>query len=161
MSIESNKAVVRRYFEEALMHPEIYDEILDPGFHIRSIHHATINPEGEESGPAVYKAAAEWLRFVWKSPYFTVDEMIAEDDRVMTRWTFHGTQQGEFLGIPPTNKGITYSGINIFQVVDGKLIQGWDIFDRLWLWQQLDVLPDTDEFLAQARNAKYGQGSNP
>lgn len=151
MSIENNKTLVRRYFEEAPYHPEIYDEILAPEFHVTAIHHATINPEGEDSGPQVFKAAAVWLKNVWKDGHITIDEMISEDDRVMARWTFHGIQQGEMFGIPPTGKEVAYSGINIFRIAEDKLAESWDIFDRLWLWQQLDVLPETGEFLEAAR----------
>ena len=85
--------------------------------------------------------------------------MIAEGDRVVARWTFRGIHQGEMFGLPPTGKEVSYSGINIFRIVDGKLAEGWDIFDRLWLWQQLDVLPDTSEFLAAARNARMDRKS--
>ncbi len=81
----------------------------------------------------------------------SIDEMLAEDDRVMVRWTFHGVQQGEFFGLPPTNRPVTYSGINIFRIADGKIAEVRDIFDRLWLWQQLGVIPETAEFIAKAR----------
>jgi predicted ester cyclase len=83
----------------------------------------------------------------------TVAEMIAEGDRVMVRWTSHGTHRGELFGVPPTNKQVIYSGINIFRIADGKIAEIWDIVDSLWLWQQLGVLPETAEFIAQAREA--------
>jgi len=57
----------------------------------------------------------------------TVDETIAEGDRVMVRWTFHGTHLGEFHSLPPTGKPVAYSGINIFRVADGKIAEIWDI----------------------------------
>jgi predicted ester cyclase len=154
MSIENNKALVRRYFEDASEHPEIYDKILSPDFRVTAIHHATVNIAGENSGPKAYKAAATWLKTVWKEGHITVNEMIAEDNRVMVRWTFHGIQHGEIFGIPPTGKEVTYSGINIFRIADDKLAESWDLTDRLWLWQQLDVLPDTGEFLATARKLR-------
>ena len=76
--------------------------------------------------------------------------MIAEGDRVMVRWTFHGAHQGEYVGLPPTNKEVTYSGINIFRVAGGKIAEVWDIYDRLWLWQQLGVIPEMKEAIAKA-----------
>ena len=160
MSIANNKSLVHRYFEDAPDHPEIYDEILAPDFRVTAIHHATINPQGKESGPASYKSAALWLKSVWKEGHITVNEMIAEDDRVVAHWTFRGIQAGEIFGIPPTGKEVTYSGINIFRIADNKLAESWDIFDRLWLWQQLDVLPDTGAFLATARKARLDQSEN-
>jgi predicted ester cyclase len=160
MSIEDNRSLVRRYFEDAPDHPEIYDEILASNFRVTGIHHATINPVGKESGPARFKSAAIWLKSVWKEAHITVNEMITEDDRVMAHWTFRGIHAGEIFGIPPTGKEVTYSGINIFRIADNKLAESWDIFDRLWLWQQLDVLPDTTEFLATARKARFDQSEN-
>jgi len=160
MSIDNNKTLVRRYFEDAPDHPEVYDEILSPDFRVTGIHHATINSEGKESGPAPYKSAAIWLKSVWNESHITVNEMIAEDDRVVAHWTFRGIHAGEIFGIPPTRKEVTYSGINIFRIADKKLAESWDIFDRLWLWQQLDVLPDTGEFLATARKARLDQSEN-
>jgi len=160
MPIDNNRSLVRRYFEEAPNHPEIYDEILASDFRVTAIHHATINLQGEESGPAPFKSAAIWLKSVWHEGHITVNEMVAEDDRVVAHWTFRGTHAGEIFGIPPTGKEVTYSGINIFRIADNKLAESWDIFDRLWLWQQLDVLPDTGEFLATARKARLHQPDN-
>lgn len=154
MTIDSNKALVRRYFEEAPHQPEVYDEILSPDFRVTAIHQATINPEGEATGPEPYKAAANWFKSVWHEGHMTVNEMIAEGDRVVAYWTFRGAQQGEMFGLPPTGKEVSYAGINIFRIAEDKLAESWDLFDRLWLWQQLDVLPDTGEFLAAARKTK-------
>jgi hypothetical protein len=110
-----------------------------------------MNPEAESS-PQSEKGAYEWLRLVWGNDWrLTVDEMIAEGDRVMVRWTFSGTQEGEYFGLPPTHKPVTYSGINIFRIIDGKIAEIADIYDRLWLWQQLGVLPETKAFIAEAK----------
>ena len=79
--------------------------------------------------------------------------MIAEGDRVMVRWTSHGTHQGESHGLPPTHKQVTNSGINIFRIADGKIAEVWDIWDRLSVWQQLGVLPEINEAIAKAREA--------
>ena len=87
----------------------------------------------------------------------TVDELIAENDRVMVRWTFHGTHQGEFSGVPPTHKPVTYSGINIFRIADGKIAEVWDLYDRLWMWQQLGVLPEIKEAIAKTREVMLSQ----
>ena len=152
MSQEENKALVRRYFEDAPHNPEICDEIFAPAFRFHSIQHVTLNPD-VISSPQSEPAAYEWLKTVWGDWRMTIDEMMAEGDRVMVRWTFHGAQRGEYFGLPPTNKPATYSGINIFRVAEGKIAEIWDIYDRLWLWQQLGVLPETAEFIAQAREA--------
>lgn len=153
MSLENNKALVRRYFE-AFQQPEIYDEILAPDFHVTALHHATISSGGTARGPQAYKAAAVWMQSVWQDGRMAVDELLAEGDRVMASWTFRGEQVGEMFGLPPTGKEISYSGINLFRIENDKLAESWDMFDRLWLWQQLEVLPDTGEFLAAARTKR-------
>ena len=152
MSVEEHKALVRRYFEDAPYNPEVCDEIYAPTFRFHTIQHASITPQVTESTPQSEKAAYEWLKTVWSSDWrMTIDELIGEGDRIMVRWTFHGTHQGELSGLPPTHKPVTYSGINIFRIADGKIAEIWDIYDRLWLWQQLGVLPDIKEAIARAR----------
>jgi len=152
MSIAANKALVRRYFEDAPSNPAAFDEIFAPVVRLHAIHHATLNPDAVSS-PASERAAYEWLKTVWGDWRMSIDEMLAEDDRVMVRWTFHGVQQGEFFGLPPTNRPVTYSGINVFRIADGKIAEIRDIFDRLWLWQQLGAIPETAEFIAEARKS--------
>ena len=152
MSIEENKILVRRYFEEARHNPDICDEIFTPHFQFHTIQRASITPQSVESDPQSEKAAYEWLTTVWSPTWqMTVDEIIAEDDRVMVRWTFNGIQVGEYSGLPPTHKDVTYSGINIFRIANGKIAEIWDIYDRLWLWQQLGVLPEIKDAIAVTR----------
>ncbi len=158
MSIDENKIVARRYFEDAPYHPETCDEIFAPTFKFHTIQHASITPQVVESSPQGEKTANEWLKSVWSSNWrMTVDEIIAEDDRVMVRWTFYGTQQGEYAGLPPTHKPVIYSGINIFRIAEGKIAEVWDISDRLWLWQQLGVLPDIREAISRAKDSMPAQ----
>lgn len=150
MSIEDNKNLVRRYFEEAPHHPDVCDEIFAPKFLFHTLQHASITQQTVESDPQSEKDAYAWLTSVWSPDWrMTVDEMIAEDDRVMVRWTFHGTQVGEYAGLPPTNRQVVYSGINIFRIESDRIAEIWDISDRLWLWQQLGVLPEIKEAIAR------------
>ena len=161
MAIDENKVLARRYFEDAPSHPETCDEIFAPTFQFHTIQQASITPQAIESNPQSEKAAYEWLKSVWSSNWhMTVDELIAENDRVMVRWTFYGTQQGEYSGLPPTNKQISYSGINIFRIAEGKIAEIWDISDRLWLWQQLGVLPDIKEAIIQAKETMLAHQSD-
>jgi predicted ester cyclase len=151
MSIEENKVLARRYFEDVPRNPGACDEIFAPHFLFHTIQHASVTSQTVESDPQSEKAAYEWLAKTWSPDWcMTVDEMIAE--RVMVRWTFHGKQVGEYAGLPPTNKDVTYAGINIFRVENGKIAEVWDISDRLWLWQQLGVLPEIKEAIAARLN---------
>jgi hypothetical protein len=78
----------------------------------------------------------------------------------MVCWTFYGTHQGDYSGLPPTNKQVIYSGINIFRITEGKIAEIWDISDRLWLWQQLGVLPDIKEAIIQAKDSMLARQSD-
>ena len=70
---------------------------------------------------------------------FTIEEMIAEGDKVVVRWTTRGTHQGIFRGIPPTGKQVTITGVEIHRVVGGKIVEGWRKWDRIDVMQQLGV----------------------
>ena len=151
MSLQENKALVRRYYEDAPYNPDACDEIFAPSFRFHAIHYAT-NPT-IDCTPESEKAVYERLKKAWGGWYMTIDELIAEGDRVMVRWTCRVTQRGEYRGLPPTNKQVTHSGINIFRIADGKIAEVWDLIDRLGVWQQLGVLPETSELIARAREA--------
>lgn len=153
MSIEHNKKLVRRYFEEAPKQPEVYDEILTADFQVHALHHATVTTD-EDRGPKAYKVLATAMQEGWTDHQMVVEELIAEGDRVMARWTFHGAHVGDAFGVLATGKEITYTGINIFHIADGKLAESWDMFDRLWIWQQMEVIPPTREFLTKGREAR-------
>jgi steroid delta-isomerase-like uncharacterized protein len=75
------------------------------------------------------------------APRFTIEDVVAEGDRVVVRWTNAGTHVGEFAGIPPTGRPFTISGIDIYRVADGKLCEHWDVVDQLSMLGQLGLLP--------------------
>lgn len=135
--LEANKALVRRHFTDALLDPAVCDAIY---------------ASTARFTPQTMKAAVERLKTVWSAAcYMTVDEMIAEEDRVMVRWTFYGTHQGEFAGLPATHRQISYAGVNIFRIADGKIVEIWDLLDGLALWQQLGVLPEIKDAIAKIK----------
>ena len=151
MSTEENKALVRRYYEDAPHNPAACDEIFAACFQFHAIVHASATPQVVECTPDSERAFYQRRRAVWGGWNVSIEEMIAEGDRVMVRWTSHGIHQGETHGLPPTGKRVTNSGINIFRIAEGKIAEVWDIWDRLWLWQQLGVLPELREAIAQAK----------
>ncbi|MFG2025074.1 ester cyclase [Streptomyces sp. NPDC048825] len=81
---------------------------------------------------------------MWRGAFdftFTLDDQIAQGDRVCTRWTWNGTQKGDFLGIPSTGRTVGMTGTTIFRCrEDGKIVEGWWQYDRLGLMAQLGVL---------------------
>jgi steroid delta-isomerase-like uncharacterized protein len=117
--------------------------------------HALGDPtvSGGGVGPVAYRRQVE--RFLAGLPdlKFTVDDTISENDKLVVSWTVTGTHQGDFLGIPATNKNVAFSGITINQIAGGKIIESTVIWDGLGLLEQFGVpLPVRYEMLvASAR----------
>jgi steroid delta-isomerase-like uncharacterized protein len=139
MTAEGNKAVVRRYFEEVLNEGNIdlLDELAVPDFE----EHDPL--PGQGTGIDGLKDRVGMLRD-GLAPRFTIDDLIAEGDKVVIRWTNAGTHVGEFLGAPPTGKSFKTPGINIFRVKDGKMTESWHVVDVLGQLQQLGLVPGPD-----------------
>jgi steroid delta-isomerase-like uncharacterized protein len=75
------------------------------------------------------------------APHFTIEDIVAEGDRVVVRWTNAGTHVGEFAGIPATGKTFTIGGIDVYRAVDGQLCEHWHVIDQLAMLGQLGLLP--------------------
>ena len=136
MSTEDNKAVARSSFEEILNNVNlgIIDEVLSPNY----VLHA---PAGPVHGREGFKQFVMMYRSAFPDARYTLEEMIAEGDKVVTRWTATGTHLGELMGIPPTGKWGTVTGISIGRYEGSKLVEEWLNFDALGMLQQLGVFP--------------------
>lgn len=133
---EANKALATRLYEEVLSggNLDVIEEIATDDY----VEH---NPlPGQGMGLQGLRDRAGMLTAAL-APRFTLEDVIAEGDRVVVRWTNSGTHVGEFAGIPPTNKDFTITGIDIYRVENGKLAEHWDVVDQLSLLQQLGLLP--------------------
>ena len=137
MSTDSNKALVRRLVDEVQNRGIIaaVDEIAAPTF----VNHSA--PPGMPSNREGVKQITLLFRRAFPDGAMTVEDMIAEGDTVATRKTFRGTHQGEFMGIPPTGRRVAIELIDIVRVVDGRVVEHWNVVDNLGLLQQLGVLP--------------------
>ena len=91
-------------------------------------------PEGMRQLVATFRAAFPDVRF-------TVEDQVAEGDRVVTRWTARGTQQGDLPGLPATGRPARVPGITASRMVGGKIVEEWAAWDQLGLLQQLGALP--------------------
>jgi steroid delta-isomerase-like uncharacterized protein len=138
MLSETNKTVSRRFFEEVFGKGKlnVLDEIIAKD-HVNS---GSGTLPGLPTGPDGTKQLVTMYRNAFPDVRFTVDEQIAEGDKVVTRWTADGTHQGELTGIPPTNKTSTVTGIAIDRIVNGKIAESWGIFDQFGMLQQLGII---------------------
>ena len=135
---EENKALVRRLFEEFVSkgNLSLADELIAEDF----IDH---NPSGPDQGPGPEGLkqvfAARWTAF--PDLRVTVEDQVAEGDKVVSRTTITGTHRGDFMGIPATGKSISMGAIAIIRIEDGMIVERWGETDVLGMMQQLGVMP--------------------
>jgi steroid delta-isomerase-like uncharacterized protein len=139
MSSEQNKAVVLRFFEEAFNRGNlaVISELIA---HQLAYH----TPDGAIRGIEGAQQLVTEMRAAFPDFNVTPEQVIAEGDMVVVRFTDRGTHQGEGIGVPPTGKQVTWTGVDIFRIAEGKIIEGWGITDSLGLMQQLGVIPASE-----------------
>ena len=137
MSTEENKALIRRFYEKVFNEkkPEALDEFYAPDH----VDHTL--PPGLPTSPEGTRQAIAMTLTALPDMHITIEDMIAEGDRVVTRFTTRGTQQGAFGSIPPTGKRVAVTTIEITRVAGGKIVEDWGLDDRLGMLQQLGLLP--------------------
>lgn len=131
MSIEANKALVKRYIEMwRTGDTDIADEILDAAY----VDHT--NPE-QEPGPEAVKQDVIAFHTGFTRVHVRVEHMIGEGELVAFRFTLRGTHSGTFASIPPTGKEATLTGADFVRIQDGKMVELWSLQDTLGWVQQL------------------------
>lgn len=136
MSTEENKTIVRKFFEEGPSkgNLNIANELLAPDFALHVPLPAPPGIEGINEVITSCRAAFEHLNV-------TIEDMIAEGNKVAVRFTAHGVHKGDFMGLPATGKPITMTGIEVFRIKDGKIAELWGEANLLGLMQQLGIIP--------------------
>jgi steroid delta-isomerase-like uncharacterized protein len=145
MSAE-NKSIVRRLYEEVWnkRNLEVVNELISPS-------HALQGPSifGSSMGPEAYKHQV--LRFLEGYPdlRWTVEDTIAEKDKVVACWTMSGTHEGDFMGVSATNKKVSVDGMTIHHIAGGRIMDSSFNWDALGMMQQLGAVPA----MGQAKDA--------
>ena len=139
MSNETNKALARRFYEQVLNGRQVHviDEIAAAGYD----EHDPLPGQGD--GREGLKNRVTMLVEAL-APTFTIEDLIAEGDRVVVRWTNSGRHVGDFLGAAPTDRPYAIAGIDIYRVADGRLTEHWHVVDQLSMLQQLGLMPAPD-----------------
>lgn len=134
-STEENKELVRRFMEGPL-NLEAVDQFVAPDM----IDHS-------RRGSGRDGVRQELQRFATAFPdwFATIEDLIAEGDKVVMRGVASGTHRGVFMGIPPTGRRVTVPGIHIMRIVDGKIVEHWAQADFLGMMQQLGVIPRPEQ----------------
>lgn len=137
MSTE-NKMIDHRLIEEVWNRGNfaVVDEVIASDY----IGHSS-TPAGETHGREGYKQFYATLREAFPDLQVTIADQIAEADKVVTRWTAHGTHKGEFQGIAPTGRQGAITGITIDRIANGKVVECWSNVDDLGMMRLLGVVP--------------------
>lgn len=139
---EENKAIVRRWFEEVMNQGDLnaVDMICTqcaPSF--------VVNKGVLDDAPGGLdgvKAVVQSLRTAFPDLEFTIEDQIAEGNKVVSQMTVSGTHMGDMMGLPPTNKRMTINGVSIWLVGEGKLVEEWVSWDTMAMMRQLGAIPD-------------------
>jgi len=136
---EQNKALARRGIEEVWNQGKLstIDELTSTSatFHDPNV------PGGKFTGPEGLKQFVQIYRTAFPDVHIKVEDQIAEGDKVVTRWTGTGTHKGDLMGIKPTNKFSSVTGVDIERYQNGKVVESWANYDMFGMMQQLGVVP--------------------
>ena len=142
MSAQENKEKARRMMEEAFGQGklEVVDEVLDADF----VCYDPNSESGAVRGADTIKQEIEWFRNAIPDLTYTVDDQVAEGEKVVSRYTATGTHEGEFFGVAPTGARIEMSGIQIYRFDEnGKMVEEWPEYDMLGAMKQMGAVPES------------------
>ena len=146
---ETNKALVRRWFREVWN--EGREATIDELFAEGGVAYGLGDREAEVRGPAQLKPFVRNLRGTLPDLQISIQDIMAEEDKVMVRVLLEGTHSGAGLGVPPSGRRIRVAGIVVIRVSKGQFVEGWNSWDQLGLLRQIGALPVTegeDQFLS-------------
>ena len=136
MSVEEKKAIIRRWVEAVNKQDlSLLDDLMAPNYfdHTRQ--------EGMES----YKKHLTMFYTGFPDYHVTIEDIIAEGDKVCVFGIFAGTNTGEYLGLAPTGKNISVKSITIKRIVDGKMVEGWTVNDMVDFFNKLGIIEATEK----------------
>ena len=140
MSLDANKDLVRRYYEDVLNGRSV--ALLDKLAVSDYDEHSPF--PGQPNGLEGLKARAGALLSAFDPSVFSVRELVAEGDTVVAYWTNTATHSGSFMGIPATGRRLSISGIDIHRIRDGRMAEHWHVVEELQMLQQLGLVPSPE-----------------
>jgi len=133
---EVNKAVLRRVLDEGI---NKHDNAVIAELYPNCVYHSPAT--GDLKGDA-YKQFVASLFVAFPNGRWTIEDQLAEGDKVMTRWTFTGTHKGMFMGFAPTGRNVAITGVCIDRIVNGKIVEEWEEWDSLGMMRQLGLVSE-------------------
>ena len=143
MTPEEIKQLVRRDPEEIWTEGNV--EAIEELFASDFVLHDPTSP-GEIQGREAYRETVETFREAFPDAEYTVEDVLAEGETAALRYTARATHQGTFMGLEPTGEQVEVSGMEMYRVQDGEIVEMWTSYDALGLLQQLGVVPSVNEF---------------
>ena len=136
----SNKATVRRFHDATTTgHAELISQTIDELVEPDAVIHTPLPIEA--TGAQLLKEVFHRLHRAFPDLHITIEDLIEEGDKVVSRNTVTGTHQGEYMGIPPTGKSVTYNEIFILRFTGGRIAETWGVVDVFSQMKQLGVIP--------------------
>ena len=138
MSAEENKVIVRSFLEGIFTQgiPEVVDELAAPSFVV----YDPSSEAGDVDAEGVKESVA-WSHSAFPDLRVTIEDQVAEGDKVVTRWTVRGTHLGEMMGAAPTGNQVTFTGTQTDYISGGKIVESWSNWDTLGMLQQIGAVP--------------------
>ena len=140
MSVEQNKSLIRRIFDEGMNQnkPPVFDEVIGPTYFNRSMPAPVAGPEGYKMTLNLFTAAFPDMQVI-------LEDVLGEEDKVVTRGYFTGTHQGELNGIPATGKSVKIDYVDIWRLENSQAVENWVQIDMMSMMQQLGVIPTPEQ----------------
>jgi len=139
---QANKDLIHRWFEEVWNQGR--ESTIDELFAERGIAHGIGETEAPLHGPSEFKPFVRNLRGSFPDVRISVEDTVAEGDKVTVRVRLEGTHKGPGLGVPPTGQRVRIAGIIIVRISKGQIVEGWNSWDQLGLLRQIGALPSAD-----------------
>ena len=140
---EANKDLARRFMEEVWNKENV--DFIDKVVASNYVVHDPNSPEGISGGVEGAKQFVEMYRSAFPDTQMTVEDLVAEGDKVVTRWTARGTHQGVLMGIPPSGNRVEVTGISVDRIEGGKFVESWSNYDTLGMMQQIGAVPSAEQ----------------
>jgi steroid delta-isomerase-like uncharacterized protein len=142
MSVETNKHIIQRLTTEIInaANESAAAELIPPDsvFHVPGMSIPLHSPEG-------YLQTLRWLRSGFSDIQWTLEDVVAEGDKVAARFSIHGTHDGPFFGVPPSGKAIVGISMSFYRIVDGKIVEGYSLPNMFDIFQQFGTYPSAPD----------------
>lgn len=136
--VSENRRVVRRLVDDVFNGRQL--DVLDDLFTPDHVHHDPASPE-VGPGPRGQRELNAALQAGFPDLTFTVEDEMAEDERVAVRWSVTATHTGDLMGIAPTNRHVSIQGMTVHRFVDGRIAETWEVWDALGMLRQIGAIP--------------------